>query len=298
MTPRLALTLVLGAALSAAAVAQDQSASAPPKDSGALLQSCANHKFETTVATTVDGKLRGQKVKICGVAGQTDADWKRTLEDAVKKVHANGEMAASVKEQIVTALKLEIGRLDTASAAPATGSSSTPFVTGLANISTEPVTKAPPAPVRPATPARPRPLERDYGNLKPLPAPLPPAAASGVAPTRLPALARPRFKLLCSSPYDPRATEECDDVYPSTVFTIRADETLAGGTSLRFLRKGDSRGEVTLAALQKGQVMRAPLPRGVCAGVTRGSVEIQVMRKAPTGARQVVDALGPYDLRC
>ena len=54
----------------------------------------------------------------------------------------------------------------------------------------------------------------------------------------------------------------------------------------------------TLAALQKGQVMRAPLPRGVCAGVTRGSVEIQVMRKAPTGDRQVVDALGPYDLRC
>ena len=53
-----------------------------------------------------------------------------------------------------------------------------------------------------------------------------------------------------------------------------------------------------LAALQKGQVMRVRLPTEVCAGVTRGSVEIQVMRKAPTGARQVVDALGPYDLRC
>jgi len=291
MTPRLALSAILGAALSATAFAQGPGPSAPSGD-GSILQSCANHKFETTVTTTVDGKLRGQKVKICGVAGQSDAGWKRTLEDAVAKVQSNPEMAASVKEQIVTALKLEIGRLDMAKAGLATGS--TPFVSGLS----DPTKPASVAPLTPARPATPRPLQQDYGNLKPLPAPLSPAAVSALAATRLPALARPRFKLLCSSQDDPRGTEECDNLYPSTIFTIRAEETLTGDTSLRFLRKGDERGDVTLATLRKGQLMRVPLPLGVCAGVTRGTVEIQVMRKASTGDRQVVDALGPYDLRC
>jgi hypothetical protein len=297
MFPRVALTALLGVALSGAALAQDEGASSPVAG-GALLESCANHKFETTVTAMVNGKPRNQKVKICGIAGQTEAAWKRTLEDAVEKVEANEKMAASVKEQIVTALRLEIGRLGLASVAPPASGSLTPLVDRLAPIPTKPVAAAPLTPVRPATRPTPRPLERDYGNLKPLPPPLPPAAAAAMATTRLPALARPRFQLLCSSQQDPRGTEECDDLYPSTVFTIRAEETLAGDTSLRFLRKGDERGDVTLAALRKGQAMRVPLPRGVCAGITRGSVEIQVMRKAPTGARQVVDALGPYDLRC
>ena len=297
MFPRLALAALTLVALPAAASAQDEGAS-PPVASGALLESCADHKFETTVTAIVNGKPRNQKVKICGVPGQSEAAWKRTLEDAVSKVEANEKMAPAVKEQIVTALRLEIGRLDIASAAPATSGSATPLLDSLAPIPAKPVASAPLVPVRPATPPAPRPLERDYGNLKPLPAPLPPAAASAVATTRLPALARPRFELLCSTQHDPRATEECDNVYSTTVLTVRADERLAGDTSLRFLRKGDVRDDVELAQMDAGQMRRIRLPSRVCAGVTRGTLEIQVMRKAPTGARQVVDALGPYDLRC
>lgn len=296
MFPRLALTALLGAALPAAAFAQDEAAS-PRAATGALIQSCADRKFETTVTATVNGKPRNQNVKICGVPGQTEQAWKRTLEDAVSKVEANEKMAPAVKQQIITALKLEIGRLDIASAAPVTGGSATPLLDSLAPIPAKPIASAPLVPVRPATPPAPRPLERDYGNLKPLPAPLPPTAAVA-ATTRLSPLASPRIRLLCSAQHDPHSTEECDNVYSSTVLTIRADEPLSGDTSLRFLRKGDVRDDIELAQMAAGQARRIRLPARVCAGVTRGTLEIQVMRKAPTGARQVVDALGPYDLRC
>ena len=60
-------------------------------------------------------------------------------------------MAASVKEQIVTALKLEIGRLDMAKAGLATGS--TPFVSGLSDVP-KTASIAPVAPARPAPPPR------------------------------------------------------------------------------------------------------------------------------------------------
>lgn len=294
MIPRLALLAALGAVCSAAASAQDVG-TAPSRPT--LLQSCADHKFETTVTATVDGKPRGQKVTICGVAGQSDADWKRTLEDAVVKVQANSKMAAPVRDQIVAALKLEIGKLDTASVRPVTGGGS--LIAGLKDGPAKDIFGTPLTPVRPATPAPPRPLERDYGNLKPLPPPLPPVVVSTLSASALPRLASPRITLLCSTVYDPRGAEDCDHVYPSTIFTIRADEKLAADISLRFLRKGDSKGDVTLAALSQGQAMRLPLPRGVCAGITRGTVEIQVMRRPGSGGqRQVVDNYGPYDLRC
>ena len=296
MFPRVALIAVSGAALlTSAAFAQVKEPAASASDGAAPRQSCEHRKFETRIATEVDGKLRSQTVTICGIPNQTDAAWKRTLEDAAAKVEANEKMSPSVKQQILTALKVEITRLDMAKSGLASGS--TTQIPGLLNAP-KTATIAPATPTRPA-PAPVRPLERDYGNLKPLPPPLPPAAAAATATaTYLPSLPSPRIKVLCSTQYDPRGTEECDDLYPSTIITIRADEALAGDTSLRFLRKGDERGDVTLAALQKGQMMRVPLPRGVCTGVTRGTVEIQVMRKAPTGAKQVVDALGPYDLRC
>ena len=300
MNARLALVAVLGGAISVAAIAQDKAASAAPADAAALLQSCSAHKFETTVVATVDGKPRSQKVKICGVAGQGDAEWKRTLEDAIKKTATNDKMAASVKEQIVAALKLEIGRLDTGVTVRVAGGSTT-LIAGLpdlakSNPSKAPMASAPVSPLRPSSPPAPRSLEQDYGNLQPLPAPLPPAAVSAMAASV--AAARPAMRLQCSTQFNSRAAE-CIDVDPGTVFAIRADENLPGDISLRFLRKGDTRGEVKLAALRQGQTVRVPLPSRVCTGVTRGRVEIQVMRPARgSAAQQVVDAYGPYELRC
>jgi len=79
--------------------------------------------------------------------------------------------------------------------------------------------------------------------------------------------------------------------------TVRADEDIARGTSLRFLRRGDNRAEVGLAALRRGQTQRFPLPPRVCQGVGGSRVEIQVVR-AVGSSSEVVDTRGPFDLRC
>jgi hypothetical protein len=295
MSARLALiSVAAGVAFPMAASAQGAGA---PADKSALIESCADRKFETIVTTTVDGKPHGQKVKICGVSGQSDEDWKRTLEDAIKKVEANDKMATSTREQIISALKLEIAKLDTAAVRPATALGSVTPIPGLTEL---PKGGASAAPVRRTAPPEPRSLEQDYGSLKPLPPPLPPvtaslAPASTLAAARLPA---PRIKLLCSSPADLRGTEECGDVYQNTIFTVRADEALTPGTSLRFSRKGDDRADVDIAQMKPGQSVRIALPKQVCTGVNRSSLEIQVMRRGKGGAPQVVDTHGPYYLRC
>jgi hypothetical protein len=80
--------------------------------------------------------------------------------------------------------------------------------------------------------------------------------------------------------------------------TVRADEDLASGTLLRFLRRGDFRGEVALAQMRKGQSRRFKLPQPLCAGVSSSKVEVQILGRAANGTNQVADTLGPYQLRC
>ena len=297
MIVRAALLAVAGMSLSVIAFAQSA-----PSTTGNPGQSCDYHKFETRVAAEVDGKLRSSTVRICGQAGQTDEDWRRTLVDSMKKVETNEKMAPAVKTQIVDALKLEIAKLDTANIRPVTGSGGNmaTSIPGLTPLPKGNSISTPLTPVRPANTAPPRSLEQDYGSLKPLPDPAPPIVVSLTQPVPVALAAPPRLTLLCSSPGDPHGADECDDVGPSTTFTVRADEPLkAGDTSLRFMRKGDARGDVTLAAMKAGQKMRVGMPSAVCAGFTRGTLEVQVMRRASASApRQVVDVRGPYLLRC
>ena len=79
----------------------------------------------------------------------------------------------------------------------------------------------------------------------------------------------------------------------NTRLSIRAVGDLGTGTSLRFLRRGDMRGEVTLTALRQGQLVRARLPERLCVGVSSSKIEIQIVR-----SNQVIETLGPYPLRC
>ena len=298
MSWRLALlaTIAIGASFPAAA----QSDAPPPRDPP--VQSCTAHQFETTVVSTVDGKPRSQKVKICGVEGQSDADWKRTLEDSVAKVQVNEKMSPEMKKQIVDALKLEIATIGGLGVPAQTGTTSAPAAVAGSSVATAtqtmPNIPSPLTPARPPAPRAQRSLQQDYGSLQPLPPPPPPVVTSAVATSMLPTLASPKIRLFCSSPNDPHGADECINLAANTVFTIRADETLSGDTSLRFLRKGDARADVRLAAMKKGQSMRVPMPQAVCSGVTRGTVDIEVMRRGSTGVRQIVDSLGPYDLRC
>lgn len=267
-------------------------AAAPaPSSAGAsaepMTADCDAHKFETIARVMVDGKMRGSRVKLCGKVGETDAGWLRTLKDAIRKIEASDSMSAEAKEQIIAALNIEIVKLSPVR-------EDQPPQTGAAG---------PPLEIKP-TPVISGPINSDsslggpveYSALPPLPAPLP-AAAAAVHVAAAPMLPAPRMTLICQSTSGLGADGPCDLLDRDTLLTVHADENLPGGTSLRFLRRGDDRGEVELAALRSGQSYRFSLPPKVCAGVARSQVEIQIVR-AVKGAAQVVDSRGPFELRC
>ncbi|HVM22681.1 MAG TPA: hypothetical protein VM308_05195 [Sphingomicrobium sp.] len=266
-----------------AASAQADGPSAPPAAMQQLLQSCDAHKFETVVTTTQDGQPRSSKVRICGTQGQSDEAWIRTLKDAVAKTEANTQMAAEVRQQIVQALNLEILRLSAPGAMRA-------------------VTAAPPAsPPLPLPPGRSPPtansLARDYGSLPPLAA-LTPSNAGTPGPSLLRSAAElPRVTLRCALVGDEDRPQRCDTIEPGVRLLLRADQDYPSGIALRFLRKGDVRGETKLPALRAGQTMRVDLPKRVCAGVVRSRLEIQAADGSkPAGI--IGGKLGEFDLRC
>lgn len=250
----------------------DALAPAPDPQLQALAETCTAHKFETIV--TIEGRRRGSKVKICGEPGQTDADWLKTLRDSVRKTEADAAMAPALRTQIVTALKAEIGRLESGAAAPVNLPRR-----GLAGLSNELLAPAQPAP--------------QYSVVPPLPAPLPRAgtAAATAASVAAAPIIRPRLTISCALPRESFAG--CGSLVRETQVLIRADEDVAPKTSVRFLRGGDMRAELDLGTLRKGETMRERLPTKVCSGVLRGKVQIQVLN-----AGKVTDTLGPYALYC
>lgn len=261
------IALILGGFGLASGTALSQPAPAePPAELKALAESCAAHKFETIVS--IDGR-RGSRVKICGKEGQSDADWLVTLKDAVRKTGANEALAQPVREQIIAALEAEIARLATEAAPP-------------------PVTD-----VAVALPARPVAVPEaapQYSKVPALPAPKPRTTAAIAAAAAAPVV-RPRLTVRCALPRESFAA--CARLERETQLLIRADEDLAVGTSLRFLRGGDARAELELGSLRKGESLREKLPGRVCSGVLRGKVQVQILSKS-----QVAETLGPYALYC
>ena len=249
-----------------------ESSPAPPSKLETLAESCSAHKFETVVKTvTADGNTRGSRVKICGEPGQTDADWLVTLKDSMAKTESNQELTPAVRTQIIAALKAEIGRLEQSASAATTAAPQATIA-----ISHDPVSvpEAPP----------------EYASVPQLPAPLPRASTTRTSVASAP-LVRPRLSIRCALPHESFA--ECRRLERETQLSIRADEDLADGISLRFLRGGDARAELDLGALQAGATLRERLPSRVCAGVLRGKVEVQVLSKG-----RVADTFGPLALYC
>ena len=106
------------------------------------------------------------------------------------------------------------------------------------------------------------------------------------------------MSLLCYTPGE-GAEGPCTDFTRDTLLTVHADEDLPPGTSLRFVRNGDTQADVQLAQLKRGRSMRFAIPQEVCNHVTNGKLELRVVRSVaavPTG--QEVGSDGPYDLRC
>ena len=267
-------TVAGAAALGASASIGAAQPMAPAKPVG---QNCDAHRFETTIQLAgPDGQPHSSKVKMCGTLGQSDADWIRTLQDAVKKTSLSPQMPAAAKEQIIAAVNAEIARLSLPTLA-------VPGGTDIAKLS------------KPKPPVSETPLSRDFGALPPLPTTTvaPPnvlgGGGLGGAPIRL--------TLRCALAGDEDRPTECDTIDKDTIMVLRADEAFPRGVAMRFMRSGEQRAEIDLPALRAGQTANLRLPPNVCRGVVRSRVEVRALgANSPSGT--MAGMIGEYDLRC
>lgn len=123
----LAMALALAVQAQPAARSSGQ-AEVSRTEAEALLAACGGRRFETPVEIAAEGKVRRSKVKLCGTPGQSDADWIRTLEDAVRNVD-NSRMPPAAKEQVIAAIRAEIARLLPATPVSAPGPALAPAAT-------------------------------------------------------------------------------------------------------------------------------------------------------------------------
>ena len=274
----------------------DPAIDAAPVDS-VVAQSCTAHKFETKVQFTApNGERKQSNVKMCGTVGQTDAQWANTLRDAARKVRSSDSMPEEAKQQVIAAITAEVVKLDASSSAVA------------------PVTAftLPRAGAREAAPSSGGGLE-GYSSFQPLPLPIAPAApapsttsasssgaiASVAATTMLPTIPPPRLTILCGLTTDLRDPGPCTTLERTTQLQVRADENLPAGLQLRFVRKGDIRGSINLAAMRRGQSVMLRTPSKLCAGVLRTTAQIEIVKVGgASGTGQLLDRRGPFDLRC
>jgi hypothetical protein len=277
-----------------AAIGAVQAEAAPPPsaEEKAFEQRCAGHRFETAIAREVKGKKRLSRIHLCGDAGQTDAQWVHTLEDAIAKIEAAPGFSADSKTQAIEAIKDEIAKFGGKAEVPVLATGPRDVLEPSARVE---YTQLPPLPA-PTQAPEPAPLA-GYTQLPPLPAPK--TAATSAVVASIPQLARPQLTITCFNPAGFTSPAECDSLERETVLTVRADAAVPAGTALRFLRRGDNRAEVSIGQLARGKSTKFALPREVCAGVVESQVEIQVVQRAKPGdAGQVADTLGPYFLRC
>ena len=248
----------------------------------------------------VDGQPHQSKVKLCGKTGQSDNEWIATLKDAIAKLNANKEMAAAVRDQIVSALNAEILRLQTGievfGRETSKGSGAKQSVLdGISPIQGLPARKQSQAgTLPPPRQTAPSGSAREYAALPPLPTapPAPTHVVVGGVSASAPMLPKPRMTLSC---FTPGETPEgpCTGFTRDTLLTVRAGEDLPANTSLRFVRDGDPKADVLLAQLKKGKSMRLAVPTDVCRHVVGGSLELRIVR-----AGQEVASDGPYNLNC
>jgi hypothetical protein len=302
----------LAAAPSAAASkATRKSVSKAPTLAPKLIQNCDAHKFETVVDSLINGQPHQSKVKLCGVEGQSDAEWIETLRDAIKKLDANTDMSGPQRDQIVTAIKTEIARLTILGAGPVLprrGSAAT--AVPQAPLSRD-YSTLPPLPVPRETAPPPRDVRRvgaagsetsaavqkDFAQLPPMPAPLPPAAAPAATAVLAPAVPL-RLNFGCDTPGDLSSDAPCAEFERETRVIVHAGEDIPAGTLLEFVRNDHPQAQVALGGLRRGGMLQVVLPAKVCSGFATGKLELRVVRDDGNGVPQPLSSEGPYSLRC
>ena len=218
------------------------------------------------------GEPRPTRITLCSDKGATTEGLVRMFESAAAKIEQLDKLSPDRRAALVAQIKAKIIEVRARNA----------FVPLPATVLPREIGPKP-----------------EYAQLPPLPPPVPLAGAA--KPSAFPpvVLSKPQLTLTCIRPIEMRGDGPCTTLATDTLLTIRADEALPAGTSLRFLRKGDQRAEVALPPMRAGQSRRISLPMELCSRVVRTSIEIEVVRSVGTSSvGQVVDRLGPYPLRC
>jgi hypothetical protein len=210
---------------------------------------------------------RPTKVTLCSKEGATPDEVVAMLDDAATKLEQTEAMAEDRRIAIVQQIRAKISALQGESAAAADPAAAPP-----ADVAQVPVAPRPPG-VQPTVAPR--------------------ASNTAAAATRPVLATKPDLAIECYAPGAAGRGGPCVMLERDTRLTVTARERLAGGTSLRFLRKGKHRAETALPQLRKGQAVQLTLPRAVCAGVLNTVADIQIVRGG-----QVVESIGPYRLRC
>ena len=246
-------------------------------DRVAQIERCQGHKFESMVETD-PVKKRATRIKLCANPGSSDADWVKTLKAAVAQIEQR-DMPPAAKDKLIGELTSEISR--------------------YAQVS-KPTTVAPDAPVYITKEAGPAseliaPTERYETSALP-PLPTRKLAADGTQATEAPARPAMSIRIKCLAQGESGVGGTCDSFDRDTRLVVSAVQGLEKGAALRFLRRGEARGEVVLSPLAVGQSARVRLPADLCQGVFHSKVEIELLAAKSTGAAAA--RLGPYSLRC
>ena len=244
-------------------------------DRVAQIQQCQGHKFESVVEVD-PATRRSTRVKLCADPGASDSAWVKTLEAAVAQIEQR-DMPASAKDKLIGELRAEIGKYP-ASAQPAeTASGISLGSAGPGSVLIEPT-------------------ERFETSALPSLAPPKKTTATVSGGLSVPPQRPMRITLKCLERGQSGAGATCDFFVRTTMLAISAVEGLEEGGVLRFRRKGEQRGEVSLAPMQAGQSIRVKLPGELCRGISSSRVEIELFgaKSAGTAAAR----FGPYGLRC
>ncbi len=293
MTNKIWLVLAAGLAMNGAALAQvgpdpavgltqpEAEVEGATPDRVARIEQCQGHKFDTMVKID-PARNRSTRVKLCSDPGASDADWVKTLEAAIDQIEGR-DMPAEARDKVIAELRQEIAKFGSAGK-PLASSSGATFAGNLGNMG-----------------SLSGPSERfETSTLPPLPPPLPRkpvaiASGSAAATSSAPGPAM-RFRVKCLARGESGAGSTCDFLETGTSLSLSAVEGMEKGAKLRFLRKGEARGEVMLAPLPAGKSVRVRLPTDLCRGVAFTRVELELL--PPISPATIAARAGPYEMRC
>lgn len=243
----------------------------------AQIERCSGHKFESLVE--VDPvKKRSTRVKLCANPGSSDADWVKTLEAAIVQIEQR-DMPPAAKSKLLGELRSEAAKFAVVSKPAAIVPMVPLMIGGEAGRSGRLIA----------------PSERYETSVLP---PLTPRKAVTTATAAIKSQPKRQLsiRLKCLARGQSGSGGTCDFFDRDTVLAISAVEGLENGGMLRFRRRGEARGEVTLAPMRAGQSVRVRLPADLCRGVAYSKVEIELLDSESAGA--VAARLGSYGLRC